>query len=89
MNDEAIIAFLEEIIQCVNQKKININQRYLMGELYLKFNFFSNMTPNQELSPVEESMLRTVDSEKRFVNFMLVGWYLFILSELAYLPQQN
>jgi hypothetical protein len=89
MNDEAIIAFLEEIVQCVDQKKINRNQRYLLGELYLKFNFLSHIVPDQEITPVEESMLRTLDTERRFINFMLVGWYLFILSELTYSSEQN
>ncbi len=94
MNDEAITAFLQEIVRAVDEKKINSNQRYLLGELYLKFNFFS-LIPLADLreqeieapiTEIEHSMLNTVQSERRFINFMLLGWYLFIVSELS---QQN
>ncbi len=83
MNDDAIVVFLQEIIESVKEKKINQNQRYLMGEMYLKYNFFTYCTDQDFSCELVTSMSRQIEVEKRFINFMLLGWYMFILSEIS------
>ena len=68
MLEDKIISFLEEILEKIKNKSLDIDDLRKVTEFYLSYNFLNEV--NNENNEV-------VNNDKELLNFLSLGWYIY------------
>jgi len=66
---ENLKIFLKDLIDDMENDKLNQQQTKLVGEFYMKYKFQNNIIQNNKNINKE--------NEKDFIKFLTLGWYIY------------